>query len=61
MPSYFWVSRIDIIFLLEFVLPAVKVGGWVGAENTKTFRFVKIIGNPGRPLRMRVKSNSPSL
>ena len=47
MPSYFWVSKIDINILSEFVLPAEKVGGWVGAENTKTFRFVKTIGNPG--------------
>ena len=33
MPSYFWVSKIDINILLEFVLPAEKVGGWVGAEK----------------------------
>ena len=53
MPSYFWMSKIDINILLEFVLPAEKVGGWVGAEkysNFETFRFVKTIGNPGRPL-----------
>ena len=44
MPSYFRVSKIDINILLEFVLPAVKVGGG-GLKNTKTFRFVKTIGN----------------
>ena len=33
MPSYFCMSKIDINILLEFVLPAEKIGGWVGAEK----------------------------
>ena len=60
MPIYFWVSKIDINILLEFVLPAEKVGGW-GLKTTKTFRFVKTIGNPGRPLKADASSGSISL
>ena len=33
MSGYFCVSKIDINILLEFVLPAEKMGGWVGAEK----------------------------
>ena len=36
MPSYFWASKTDVNILLEFVLPAEKVGGW-GLKNTKLF------------------------
>ena len=40
MASFFWVPKIDINILLEFVLSAEKAGGW-GLKNTKTVRFVK--------------------
>ena len=33
MLNYFWVPKIDINILFEFVLPAEKIGGWVGAEK----------------------------
>ena len=59
MPSYFWVSKIDINILLEFVLPAEKVGGRV-LKNTITFRFAKTIGNPGRPLSLLVNGTDCS-